>query len=90
MKGSIKISEVRLKHKLLADRLKGEQGLPLAVAMVLEGVSQMIQLRQSPHTIREMIERALAVYGSATVVMPTADEVAKLLGESHDGEGDRG
>jgi hypothetical protein len=84
VKGSIQISEVKLKQKLLADRLAGEQGLPLAIAMLLEGIYQMIQLRQSRGTIHQMVQRALNIYGSATLVMPTADEVAKVLGDVHD------
>jgi hypothetical protein len=90
MKGSIQISEVELKRCLLGDRLRGEQGLPLAIAMVLEGVYQMVQLRQEPATIRRMVEVAMMQANKSAIVMPTADDVAKLLGDVHDKKRDRG
>ena len=81
----VAISEIQLKHKLLQDRLAGEQGLPLAIAMVFEGVHQLAQLRMTPHSMRELMDRAIVVYGNSRVVMPTGDEIAKLLG--YDGDG---
>lgn len=85
MKGSVSIPEYQLKLKLLQDRLAGEQGLPLAIAMVCEGIHQLSQLRMSHASMREIVETAIHVYGHSTVVMPTQDEVAKLLGGTHDG-----
>jgi hypothetical protein len=86
MKASVSIAEIQIKHKLLQDRLAGEQGLPLALAMVFEGVHQLSQLRMTPASMRELMERAIAVYGHSAVVLPTGDEIAKLLGKVHDGD----
>ena len=80
MKKQLSIPEVQLKQKLLAERLSGHQGLPLAVAMVMEGIHQMLQLRQTPTTVRELVERALSCYKAVRVKAPTPEEVAKVLG----------
>lgn len=88
MSSTVSISDVAKKRVLLHDRLNGEQGLALAIAMVLDGIWLMVQLRQSPETIRRMADVAVveAEARKGTIRMPSGDEIAKVLGMESGGD----
>lgn len=83
--GMVSISEIQKKQVLLSERMAGHQGMPLAIAMIFEGINHLNQIRTTPSSIRGLCERAISLYRGSLVVMPTKDEVAKLLGPEHDG-----
>lgn len=87
MKQSVQISEIQKAQALIADRLKGTETLPMAIAMLFEGISLMRQLGHPANAVRELVARALAVptkVAMPRIVEPTKDQVSKVLGPYHD------
>lgn len=93
---SIKISEISAMQKLIAQQpeLRQARGLPLAIALVMEGVYLMAQLAVRPSDMRALFERGVHHYTERArlIKRPTPaeleaaldaeakDDIARLLG----------
>lgn len=72
------------KQALLASKLKHDTGLPLAFAMLVRGIYELIRHGETAGQIREVSELALDLYAGSIVDMPSEGEALEIA--SHHSE----
>jgi hypothetical protein len=61
--------------------------LPMGYAMLFTSIEALVKLGRNRADIRDKVEKALNV--AQPIKMPTGDEIAKLLGRTHDEKGEK-
>lgn len=86
MSGFITLDEFTSANKLVREKLKGHESVPVALAMISAGIDFLMKVRKPEYIVREFCEKAIAHSRGGTVVMPSPTEVARLLGNAHGDE----
>lgn len=80
MAGFLTLDEFTNANKLLREKLKGHESVPMAMAMISAGIDFLMKTRKPEPAVREFVEKAIEHSRGTNVVMPTKGELAKILG----------
>ena len=75
----LELDEFLNANKLVREKLKGHESVPVAIAMLSAAVDYLVKTRRPESWIRELTEKAIAFSRGSSVVMPSPEEVAKWL-----------